>query len=136
MKSWNTTLLVCDDVMYSITGKVSVFGVYTGDIGIPNDAHLAPQLIFFFVIDGDLSERPILPLKLEIKLPEEDARSVMISPPILPNPAPEGRTKWYMRHPFLVSSAILRPGRIEAKIVYDGEDISLSAPWISRTIAS
>lgn len=136
MKTWDANLVVCDDLLYSLNGKITLLGMYTGDIGIPTNPQAAGQMVFFFILQGDLSERPTKLVTLEVTLPGEVSKTMTIPPPIFADPMPVGRTKWFMRHPFLVAPAILRPGRIVAKVIYDNTEIVLGAPWITSASSS
>lgn len=135
MKSWNATLLVCDDLLYSLTGKINLFGIYTGDIGVPLQMQATGQLVFLFLLEGDLSERPGR-VTLEVSLPGESSPNRLdVGPLAVPAAAP-GRTRWNLRLPFLVAQPVLRPGRIEAKIIHGKDEISVRGPWITLTGAA
>jgi hypothetical protein len=135
MKSWNANVLVCDDLWYSIAGKINLFGIYTGDIVIAADTQLVAQLIFFFTVEGDLSEPPTKALTLEVALPNDPPRTMVIQSPVLGDGKASGRTRWFSRTPFVLPQIQLRPGRIRARVLYGTEEITLSAPWVTRWVA-
>jgi hypothetical protein len=130
MKTWTATLLVCDDLLYSLMGKVNLIGIYTSDIAINGPGQVAGQLVFFFVMEGDISERPTH-VSLEITLPGTPPRRLDF--PAFPTDIQQqpGRTRWYLRLPFLLPQVVLHPGRIEGKIIYAGNEIALRGPWIT-----
>jgi hypothetical protein len=128
MKTWTANMLVCDDVLVSVSGKFNLLGVYSTDIGVPKDGQIAPQLVFFFMLEGDLSERPHF-VSLEVSFPGGNSRSITVPAQVPQGPA-HGRTKWFARIPFLVQQVMLRPGKIEAKVRYDGQELAVAGPWI------
>jgi hypothetical protein len=73
---------------------------------------------------------PFKSLTVEVALPD--------NPPILNQvvvtyPIPDshkGRTRLFYRHPMLVQSPILQPGRIAAKVIHESGEIILGAPWV------
>lgn len=136
MKSWSANLLVADDLWWSITGKVNLIGVYTGDIGIPLDGQLAAQLVFFFLLEGELGDQPTKPFTLEIALPGDQPRTLPVAVPTFGNTSATERTKWFVRTPFLVQQLRLRPGRIVARIIYEGKELRVGAPWINQVEAT
>jgi hypothetical protein len=122
------SVLVSDELYITLLGKFVVHGVYTTDIVIPTEQTAAPQLIFLFQIGtdiGDLFEK----LQVQVTLPGEPPRTMAI--PVGPvTPTPE-RTRWLIHWPLLVQQAILRPGRIEVKVIHERGEILVSAPWIT-----
>jgi hypothetical protein len=132
MKSWKASMLVCDDVLVSLSGKFNLLGMYTSDLGVPADPTMANQLVFFFIVEGDLEDRPGS-IVLEVTFPGGDTRQTELSAPLSPGPPPPDRKKWYVRAPFLVQNVALRPGRIEGKLKHDGAELAVQGPWISLT---
>jgi hypothetical protein len=132
MKSWHGTLIVADDLWWSITGKVNLIGVYTGEIGLPAESLPQPvgQLVFYLILEGDLDDLPTKPLTLVITLPGENPRNNVIVAPSIASTS--GRTKWFIRAPFLMAQLKLQTGRIDAKLLHDSEEMRISAPWITR----
>jgi hypothetical protein len=124
-------MLVCDEVLYSLTGKVNLLGIYTTDIGIPRESHLAPQLAFFFSLEGSIDEQPQAPMMLEVVLPGGGGATLEVprQPPL--NSPQSGRTKWYLRIPVLAQQAVLRSGRIVGKVKCGADEMSVYGPWIT-----
>jgi hypothetical protein len=130
MKSWNASLLVCDDLLYSLAGKLTLLGVYTGDISIPAPTWTVGQLVFLFLMNGDLTERPTQPLDLEVTLPGSAPQTMVFPTSFAPSPA-SGRTKWFLRTPFLLQNVILRPGRIAANVKHGDFVMNPGSPWVT-----
>jgi hypothetical protein len=42
------SVVAADEAAYSVSGKISIFGIYGTDISIPTDPTVATQLVFFF----------------------------------------------------------------------------------------
>ncbi len=124
------TLLVADEIWYNLYGKAILQGLYHGDLVIPTNPSNAPQLLFYFMMETDLSD-PFRSLAVEVTLPESDAvrHVVGVTYPI-PSTAHEGRTRLFYRHPLLIQAPVLRPGRIDAKVIHEGGEIVVGAPWI------
>jgi hypothetical protein len=130
MTSHHATVLVADDVLFSMSNKLTVVGIYQGDIIIPTAPMIIGQLAFLFFIEGDLSE-PLHALTLQVTLPGQPAVRVEVPlQQIVFAPTPD-RTKWLFRVPMMISQPILLPGRIEAKAIYEGGEILVTAPWIA-----
>jgi hypothetical protein len=128
------SVLLADEIFFNLYGKAILHGVYNTDLTIPNDPTLAPQLIFYFLMETDLSE-PFKSLGVEVTLPKsEPIRGFVFLPPpqllAAQYQAQPERTRWYIRHPLLIPLPNLRPGRIEAKVIHDGGEIQVVAPWI------
>jgi hypothetical protein len=120
-------LLVADDLRFALTGKLDLHGIYTGDIVIPSEKLVANQLVFLWMLETDVKD-PFQLLTLEITLPQAEPNRFSLSLPA--QTIPEGRTRWHMKHPQLIQPAILRPGRIEAKVIHEKGEIPVTGPWI------
>jgi hypothetical protein len=121
-------LLVADDLRIALTGKLDLHGIYTGDIVIPSEKLVANQLVFLWMLETDAKD-PFQSLTFEITLPQAEPNRFSLSV-LVPTPIPEGRTRWYMKQPQLIQPAILRPGRIKAKVIHEKGEIQLWGPWI------
>jgi len=126
------SLLVADEIYYNLHGKAILQGIYHGDLTIPADPSVAPQLIFFFMGETDVSD-PFQTLAVEVTLPgAEPVRNfVGVMPPEFVTNASAGRTRLYFRHPLLIQAPVLKPGKIDAKVIHEKGEISVGAPWIS-----
>jgi hypothetical protein len=123
------SVLVADDMTYSLNGKMNLTGIYSGDIIIPNPRSYIQQLVFLFTIDtdvDDLFER----IEVSIKLPSGDKRVLEIPLRTL-IPTLSDKIRWNTKTPLLFQNTILSPGPIEAKIIHEKGEMLLSAPVIA-----
>lgn len=126
-------LLVADEIYFNLWGKALLHGIYHGDLVINGETSQAPQLVFFFMLETDLSD-PFRNLQVEVKLPGNDPIRVpvLITYPAPPSTIQQGRTRLFYRHPLLIPQPMLRLGRIEAKAIHESGEIEIGAPWISN----
>jgi hypothetical protein len=113
---------------------MTLVGIYNTEIVIPQLEQPTGQLVFYFVVHCDLTERPNV-LTLEVTLPGEAPRAmpVMIG---VPPPPMEGRQRWMIQLPFPIMQPVLRPGRIEGRVLFDGANpVDIRGPWISLSAA-
>jgi hypothetical protein len=131
MISRHATLLVADEIFYNLHGKAILQGIYHGDLTIPTNPSVSPQLIFYFMAETDIAS-PFRSLFAEVTLPGNPPvrNSVALIPPEIFANVDKSRTRAYYRHPLLVQSPMLRPGRIEAKLIHESGEIAVGAPWI------
>ena len=124
------SILVADDILFSLGGKAYLQGVYLNDISIPADQVVAPQLVFMFLFETEIENR-FSSITLEVTLPGNDAvkAPVPIAPTAITHP---DRTHISYRLPMLLQAPILRPGRIEARIIHEGGEIIGNAIWITK----
>jgi hypothetical protein len=122
------TSIICDDIFYSLAGKMTISGMYTGDIVIPASEFIVSQLVFLFLMECAV-EDPFKSLTLEVCLPGATPLRMEVpvaTPPIML----EGRTQIIARLPFLLSGPILRPGRIDTKVIHEKGEIPTGSNWI------
>ncbi|MGB7019021.1 MAG: hypothetical protein WBD80_07475 [Xanthobacteraceae bacterium] len=132
MAQRQAAVLIADEIFYNLQGKAILQGIYHSDLIIPTDPTLAPQLLFFFIIETDVSE-PFHSLNVQVTLPGNPPVSnvVFVPPPQLITPHIQpGRTRFYFKHPLLILSPKLRPGKIEAKVIHETGEIPVSTQWI------
>jgi hypothetical protein len=130
MADRQATLLVSDDFLVSLSGKFTILGIYTGDIGINNEVGITPQLVFLFVIECDLDD-PFRSIILEISLPGERAARRFPYPILAQPQTSPGRTRWTLRIPIPITNVTLNAGQIKAKVIHDKGTIEIIGPWIS-----
>jgi hypothetical protein len=135
MAERQATVLVADEMYFNLWGKAILHGIYQTDLGITTDPSQIPQLVFFFVIETDVSD-PFHSLAVEVTLPGSEAirNEVQIfSPEVMAAAAVAnpGRTRLTYRHPFLIPGPKLRPGKIEVRVIHEKGLIAVTAPWIS-----
>jgi hypothetical protein len=128
MSNIQGTLLICDDVRVEVGGKVILIGVYTTDIAIPSEQFMTPQLHFILNSNCPLAEKP-KNVTAEITLPKQQPLKWEF-PIIDDGQIPEGRTKFVFKRVLSVFNAVLVPGRIEARLRYDENELPVAAGWI------
>ncbi|HVB90206.1 MAG TPA: hypothetical protein VND97_08410 [Beijerinckiaceae bacterium] len=129
-------LLVADEIYYNLHGKAILQGIYHAELTIRSESLLAPQLIFFFLVETD-NDDPFMFLRLHVALPGESPVLMQIpTTPVHISPGVKEISKQFIRWPLLVQAPILRPGRIEAKVIHDKGEIVVGAPWITYTGAA
>jgi len=122
------SVLVCDDLLVALNGKFTMLGMYTADIVIPTDPSISGQLVFLFVVETDIKD-PFRSVTLQVALPESAPTrfQIPIMPPLDVHP---DRERLIVRWPLVVSPAILKPGKIEAKVIHETGEINAAAPWV------
>jgi hypothetical protein len=131
MSGAKASFLVCDDLLYSLTGKVNLVGIYAQDIVIPADELLMQQLIFFFVLEMP-KDKVFKKISFRIELPQSDPLDFPI--PVLvrkSSEVDERRKMLAWRHPVLVQQPILRLGRISASVVHEGRRLDAGGIWVT-----
>ena len=132
MSACNAMLLVCDEANMSLTsGKHNLIGIYTGEIGIPKEPQILNQIVFYFVIDCDLTKLPPVMI-VEITIPGDTPKQLPI--PMLPTPPmpiPPNRTRGVLQIPFAMRSLNVRAGRIEGRVIYGSEVVPVLGPMLT-----
>jgi hypothetical protein len=126
----NVSVTVCDDIRLEANGKLILIGVYTGNIVIPADDYVTPQISFFFHIDIPRDTHPTK-VMCEIGLPggsPPQRGEIAIAQPAFK----EGHTRWVMRHVLGFRNAPLIPGKIEARVYIDDEVYPAVAAWVEK----
>lgn len=123
--------IVADDVLFSLNGKLTIVGMYTGDIAITADPMVLPQLVFVFLVEGPGDDLP-QSLIMEVTLPGEQPKQQPIPTPPTGTRMAEGRTRWFIKMPLAISPAVLRPGKIIAKVIHESGEIPVTTSWIVR----
>jgi hypothetical protein len=123
------SVMVADELTFSLNGKFNVFGVYTTAIHIPADPSHTTQLIFLFIIETSPDD-PYQMLSLHVQLPGGDSRFLSLSIPNLRPGLADQQQRWCLKYPLLFQNPILRPGPIEAKVIHEKGEILTAAPFI------
>jgi hypothetical protein len=127
------TFFICDDLLIALNGKLSISGMYTGDLVISSDQTVLTQLVILVQIETPI-EKPFRYLRLQALFPGESGPKTLDAPQPIPAAiAVQGRTTAILRLPFLIPQPILRPGPIEVTIVHDEGEISAGEQWIITT---
>jgi len=122
------SLIVADEAMISISGKLNIVGIYTTDINIPTDPMVVAQLVFLFIVETDADE-PYKKLDLRIDLPSGDFRQLPINLSALRDGEAD-KVRWSLKFPLLFQNAILKPGPIVATVIHEEGVIIPGAPFI------
>jgi hypothetical protein len=128
MISRHASVFVCDELLVSLSGKFNILGNFTGDISIPADPTPVAQLVFLFIIEADAND-PFRSLAMQVTLPGSAPVTQQV-PVIAQVPVLPGRPRWTMRWPLLINQPILRPGRVEAKVIHENGELIAGTPWI------
>jgi hypothetical protein len=127
----HASVIICDEMLYSLSGKFNFLGAYPSDLTIPADPTTSAQLIFYFVIEADVTD-PYKSLRMEITLPEQTP--VVQQMPVIPTvPVHPDRPRWTLRWPIVIPQPTLRPGRIVAKVIHESGELIAGTPWIVLT---
>jgi hypothetical protein len=129
-----TSVLVCDELFFTLTGKQLAQGIYTtDDIAIPSSEHRAPQLVFIFSIECPLDDfMSSATFKIELPDTPPHVHTVPVAPPnpmmVAANPA---RKVWSFMHPVLVQQPLLKPGVIKTTLITEHEEVDCGTIWIT-----
>jgi hypothetical protein len=121
------TVLVSDELTFSLNGKTNSFGIYANDIIIPKDPVEGIQLVFMFIIET-APDDPFQTLEVAVELPGGDSRRLAI--PLGNILSVSDQRRWSTKFPLLFSRPILRSGFIEARVIHERGEISTAAPAI------
>lgn len=122
------SIIVCDDILISLQGKVTIVGMYTSDLTIFSESVVASQVAFLTMIEADLEDLPDS-MHVEITFPGEKPQVIAVQSPGTIQVGPN-RSKIVIKVPAQAIQITLRPGKIEAKVVYPGGETVVAAPWI------
>jgi len=119
---------LCDEALFSLTGKITISGMYAHDLIIPSNEQQINQLVFFFTIETPKS-KPCESLTLKVTFPGSDPIEAPASLAVVPNTDPRRKLIIY-RQPLLIPMPILRPGRIVASVVHESGEIEAGGFWV------
>jgi hypothetical protein len=123
------TVLVADELTYSVSGKMSIIGIYTGDIFLPAPQAHVQQLVFIFIADCEPDD-PFQRMELSVTFPSGDRRALEVPMQSL-RLSLSDKIRWTVRQPFLIQNVVLSPGQILAKITHEKGEILVHAPVIT-----
>jgi hypothetical protein len=141
-KAWGTTVF-CDDIRQEVGGKVSLIGIYAGDMNVHVDfPYVAPKFglwIKYFEVpdthDEDAKLRVYLPGEIdpsiEADIPLREVRNKTLIAP----PSEQDSEQWLMlQMPILVTPLVLRqPGQIKVRLEIGGEVVRLGTLAITHS---
>jgi hypothetical protein len=122
------SVLICDDVLFGVTGKVFLQGVYQSDITIHGDELTINQLVFYFMVETPI-DRPFQRISLSVTFPETPPAYMEI--PLTEMPTNSERPRIILRAPFVLQQIVLRPGKIEIKAITESDELNAGDFWIS-----
>jgi hypothetical protein len=122
-------VLVADEVLFALNGKAYLQGIYTGDITIVGNAMPLPQLIFMFIVETGIT-KPFNSLVLQAIVPGNPPAKLVVPPELQAVHPVAGRDRIIIRFPLVVPMPVLRPGRIDARVLHEDGEIEVGAPWI------
>jgi hypothetical protein len=123
----NATISLCDDIRFEVGGKITLVGVYLGDVSIIPGPYPVKQLVFLVNIEGTLEDLP-RELAIEVAVPSLEPRRKTLTLPTFDSPA--GRTTWFTRGVVAFENELLQAGRVVAKVIADGVEYEVGSPWI------
>jgi hypothetical protein len=130
MISRDAMFFLCDDVLVALSGKMTIAGMYTSDIIIPNEGIQIAQLVAVFTIRTPM-ETPFQKLVLQISMPgEENPQQIDLSGQSKSASIP-GRTTLNYKLPFLIGNPILHSGPIEAKVIHESGEMLAGRHWVT-----
>jgi hypothetical protein len=130
MSERKASFLVCDDLLFSMNGKVNLTGIYTQDIVISTEELQLPQLIFFFVVEtpkDQLFQKITFRIELPGLPPADSEFPVGVRKAALLD---DRRKMITWRHPIMLQQPILRPGRVSASVIHETGTIDAGGIWI------
>jgi hypothetical protein len=128
----SASVIVCDDILIGLTGKVHLQGVYPSDITIPGDVLSINQLVFYFTAETP-KDKPFKKLVLKVTPPGAGPTQIEIPLSSVSQVSNPERPKMILRAPLLMQQVLLRPGKIEAKVITESEELDAGGIWISST---
>jgi hypothetical protein len=129
MTERTASVFVCDELLFSLTGKVQAIGLYTQDIVIPSEELLINQLIFFFTVQTPRTD-PFHSLKFKVAFPGSDPIEMEILPLVVQANHDERRKQIVYRQAMLTQQQMLRPGRIVTSVIHERGEIEAGGFWI------
>jgi hypothetical protein len=134
MEKRKASVVVCDELLFNLAGKVTMSGMYTSsDIAIVTPELRIGQLVFFFAVETPI-QQPIDEMSLEVIFPNGSPyilqAQIVPANPLLLNS--KDRKSYTVRHPFMIQNATLTPGEIKAAVLVDGVRIDAGSVWISN----
>jgi hypothetical protein len=124
------SVLVCDEILFALNGKVFLQGVYASDITIPGDELTLGQLVFYFTVETP-KKNPFKKVTLRVEPPNMPPAQFEIPIETIPQVSNPTRPKMMLRAPVLLQQIVLRPGKIETKVITESEELDAGGIWIT-----
>jgi len=129
MPGRKATVIICDDALFSLGGKINISGMYSYDVIIPTSEQQIAQLVFLFTVLTS-KEEPLKTLTLKITFPGSEPINFPGNLTGLPHRIPDDRKTIVYQQPVLVPLPILRPGKIVASVVHEAGEIEAGSLWV------
>jgi hypothetical protein len=123
------SVIVCDEILFALTGKVFLQGVYSSDITIPGQEISLPQLVFYFTAETS-KENPFKKMTLRVVPPDTPPAQLEIPIETIPQAINPDRPKMILRAPIVLQQILLKPGKIETTVITEGEELDAGGIWI------
>jgi hypothetical protein len=138
MTERSATVFACDELLFNMTGKVMIQGLYTsGDIAIPSHELRINQLVFCFSVETAITE-PLSSVTLRVTLPgsEPNHQHALVPPfnPLLLGHPRRGTIKNMLT--FLIQQPLLKPGAIRTSVIHDKGEIDAGTIWVTSLAAT
>jgi hypothetical protein len=124
------SVVVCDEILFGLTGKSFLQGLYTGDITIPGDQLSVNQLVFYFTVETPKSN-PFKKITLRVVPPYMPAAQYDVPFESVPEIANKDRPKMIVRAPLLMQQLLLRPGKVETTVLTESEELDAGGIWVT-----
>jgi hypothetical protein len=130
MTERKASVFLCDEALFSLSGKITISGMYTQDLVVAGNEQQIGQLVFFFTIETPKSE-PFKSLTLKVVFPGSDPIEAPTPTAVIPTASANPRRKSIIhRAPLLIPQPILRPGRIVASVIHESGEIEAGGFWV------
>jgi hypothetical protein len=123
-------VIVCDELLFSVTNKTYLNGIYATDIAIPGDELMLNQLVFYFTVETS-KEKPLSTIILRVTPPGGKSTEQEINVEAIPSILNPSRPKMILRAPLLVQQILIRPGKIETIVIADGDELDAGGIWVT-----
>lgn len=123
------SVIVCDDILFGLTGKVFLQGVYTTDITIPGGEISLPQLAFYFTAETS-KKNPFKKMVLRVIPPGMPPTHFEVPIEAVQQTVNPDRPKTIVRAPLLMQQILLKPGKIETSVITEFEELDAGGVWI------
>jgi hypothetical protein len=124
------SVIVCDEVLFALTGKVFLQGVYPSDITIFGQEISYPQLVFYFTAETS-KEYPFKKMTLKVVPPGMPPALLDVPIETIPQTRNPDRPKMVIRAPILIQQILLRPGKIETAVITEVEELDAGGMWVA-----
>jgi hypothetical protein len=130
MTDRRASVVACDNILFDVTGKIYLHGLYPADITIPGDELIVNQLMFYFTLLTP-KERPFKNVTLKVTPPQQKTVELQIPVAAVQHVKNPDRPMMILRAPLLVQQLVLMLGKIETKAFADDEELDAGGIWVT-----